>query len=67
VEPLNGSQDVLAIINEENNGKYCTDKGVVCRPRDLDQKDKCDGFTYIGSRYKYTKTFVTRISEARTL
>jgi hypothetical protein len=64
VEPLDGSQDDLTIINEENNEKYCTDEGAVCRPRDLDQKHKWDGFTYIGSRYKYTKTIVTRISES---
>jgi len=40
VEPLDGSQDALIIINEENNEKYCTSEGAVCRPRDLDQKHK---------------------------
>jgi hypothetical protein len=40
VEPPNGSQDDLAIINEKNNGECYTRGDVVFRSRDLDQKDK---------------------------
>ena len=65
VEPPNGSQGDLAIINEENNGGCHTREGVVHRSRDLDQEDKMRWIHIHRIRNKYTKTTGTRVSEAR--